>query len=605
MEAANLKVTDFSIVRDETNRVLPVKAVSADGKVVTLTTFEDMTDAKVYTVTHDGDKVQFTATDNVVASLSVHPATITFNEETNVYVSPVDAKGVVLGDYTLTNAGAHRIDFNITTNEGYTNGDKLLLFATGNTAKATATYHTDKYDASGNEIGAIKTETTITAVDKATSNFGKYRYTVSDKTPNWNTAVTVNTRLAIGDTDYKIYLDVKDTNGNTINLAGYTYESSNADVLLVYGNNVQAVAEGAAYVLVKDTKGNVVLSLPVTIVAKRVAASIAVDKTTVSVSNTAQVSDEKVVNVIIKDQYGDKMNTEVFDEIKLISAPTGADENTSSYVTPVGNELTFKGQNNAPGTYTFRVTKKTFGQTINLVIKKAATLAEVESGKLTPTYSLVLDTNTVDTTFVSGDTVANRGINIKVARHYNNALFDYVILKDSDEATTIDGDKGNIIISKDGVAVTGSAITTTATGSAIEFVALDTTNTKFAKKAAGSYAVNVKYTDDNGNNYNLSSGFVVTDSQPVVTFKRNEIVNTKNLSATSSDADVVNAYFTFYYEGKKVTADSASDFITAKSTQINNSGLQRYFGTITVYVDIDGVHSVPVPVKLNQTIQWY
>jgi hypothetical protein len=606
MEKAGLKVTDFSIVRDETNRVLPVKSVSVDGKMVTLTTFENMTDAKVYTVTHAGDKVQFTATDNVVASLSIHPVTITFNEETDVYVSTVDAKGVVLGDYTLTNASANRIDFAIETTQGYTNGNKLRLFATGNTAKATATYHTDKYDANGNEIGAIKLETTITAVDKAASNFGKYQYTISDKTPNWNLAVTTNTRLAIGDAGYGIYLNVKDTNGNTISLTGYTYESSNADVLLVYGDRVQAVAEGAAYVLVKDPNGNVVLSLPVTIVAKRVAASVTVDKATVSVSNTSAVSDEKVVNVVIKDQYGDKMNSEVFDKIEIISAPTGVDKSNfpySNYVSPVGNELTFKGMNNAPGTYTFRVSKKSFGQTINVVIQKAATPTEVNSGNLTPGYSLVVDTDTIDTTFVSGDTAGNRVVSIKVARLFNNVLYDYVTLQDSPTATTIDDNGGNIVISKGGVAVTGSAITTTATGSAIEFVALDTTNNKFAKKAAGSYSVRVDYVD-NGRTYNLSSGFVVTDSQPAVTFKRNEIVNTQNLKASSSDADVVNAYFTFYYEGKQVTAAQSSDFITAKSTQINNSGLQRYFGTITVYVDVDG-YRVPVAVNLNQTIQWY
>lgn len=616
MEKVALKVTDFSIVRDETNRVLPVKSVSAKGKVVTVTTFERMADSKVYTVSHDGDKVQFTATDDVVASLSISPVTIPANEETKVLVSTVDSKGIVLGNYSLTNAAAGNITFEITTSQGYTSGEKLSLFAVGNTAKATATYHTYKYDTNGNELGAVKTEATITAVDKVADNISKHQYTVAKDAPNWNLAVNANTRLAIGDVNYRLHLRVTKSDNSLLDLSTYTFESSNADVLLVYdysnGNapGVQAVAEGAAFVLVKDAKGNVVLSLPITIVAKRVRGSIAVSTNNVSVSNTVAVLDTKTVKVTIKDQYGDVMDDEKINitNVEAIntvgkSVPTAAavNANLASYISvDTDNVITFNGNTGVAipaGTYTYRVTKGNHSQIIYVNVQQAVT----DTTGLTPSFALVLDKNVVDTTFAKGDKIADRTVTVKVARQYKNVLYDYVTF--SEEGTT-DGDGGNITITKAGDAVTGSAIT----GDVLTFAALDTSGARFAKKSAGSYTITVKY-NDGGRVIPLTGGFVVTDNQSPVSFKRSDIVKAEG---SWTNAQAVNEYFTFYYEGYQLNGANGNGTVTAADIVANPTTIQadgqRYFGTITVYVQVAAENGtfvrVPVKVNVNQTIKW-
>ena len=69
----NIKASEVTIKTPD-NVVLPVKSVSVDSKdatKVTLTTFSDMNDGKEYTVTLDGTTVNFVATDNKVASISI------------------------------------------------------------------------------------------------------------------------------------------------------------------------------------------------------------------------------------------------------------------------------------------------------------------------------------------------------------------------------------------------------------------------------------------------------------------------------------------------------------------------------------------------------
>lgn len=47
---------------------------------------------------------------------------------------------------------------------------------------------------------------------------------------------------------------------------------------------VKGVSEGIAYILVKDSKGNLVTTLPISIVAKRVPTTLELDKTSVEIS---------------------------------------------------------------------------------------------------------------------------------------------------------------------------------------------------------------------------------------------------------------------------------------------------------------------------------
>lgn len=607
MEKAGLKVSDFSIVRDETNRVIAINKVEVEGKVVTVTTFESMVDGKVYTVNHDEKKLQFTATDNVVASLAIAPATVAVNTATDITVDTVSATGVVLGTYKLDEAEAN-LDFSVTTTQGYTNGTKLVLLAVGNTAKATATYHTFKYDANGNEVGAIKAELTITAVDKTAINVKKYDYTIAKNSPNWNTFAQ-NTRLAIKDINYKAYVRITKSDDSLATPDEFSFESSNPDVLLVYDDgsmnpDVRAVAQGAAYVLVKDVKGNVVFSLPVTIVAERKTGSIALSTNSVILSNSSNITDTKIVNVTTKDQYGDKMSAPSVADIKVECVSTTAKNaagvaiapgsvNGSSYYTVANGKVTFNGTRLDVGNYTYKISVDGFGQVVTVSVQAPGTGANVATS-----YRLELDSNVIDTTFDSESELGDRDITVKVAVLKNGVADGYVDLE-ALEGSNQDVNNGKIIIKRGNTVVTGSSIT----GSALTFKALDASTLTLDKKATGNYSVEVNYTDANGT-HRLTGGFVITDTQSPVNFKRNDVVTTAPDIQTA-----IRNTFKFYYEGNELAMASNAEIKSYKATFIKTIGTtqQYHIESVTVYVPVinnnDGLtYNVPVTVTMNQTI---
>lgn len=608
MEKAALKVADFSIVRDETNRVIAIEKVEVKGKMVTITTFESMVDGKVYTVAHADKKLQFTATDNVVASLGISPATVGANVATEITVSTLDAKGVILGTYKLDESEAN-IDFDVTTTQGYTNGNKLVLLAVGNTAKATASYHTFKYDTNGNEIGALKAELTITAVDPTAINVKKYDYTVAKNAPNWNTFAQ-NSKLAIKDQGYKAYVRVIKSDDTLATGDEYSFDSSNPDVLLVYDDGsmnpeLRAVAEGPAYVLVKDAKGNVVFSLGVTIVPERKTGSVAVSTNAVTLSNKTGLNDDKVVEVSTKDQYLDKMGAPSIADIKVECVGTTAKDATGKtlatslisegvYYTRGNGKVTFHGDSREVGTYTYKISVGGFGQIVTVNIQTPGTRPNAVT-----TYRLELDRNVVDTTFNSESELGKRDIVIRVAELKDGVVNGYVNL--SDNGNTTQDDNGNDIVIKRGTTVvTGSAIS----GSALTFTALDVQSNTIDKEAAGNYSVEVYYTDNNNDRHRLTGGFVVTDSQSAVTFRRNDVSTN-----ASGIKEAIRNTFKFYYEGNELTMASDAEIKSYKATYIKNLGTtqQYHIESVTVYVPVinsnDNItYNVPVTVTMNQTI---
>ena len=85
-----------------------------------------MKDGKEYTVTLDGTTVNFVATDNKVASISIDKATIPVKTETEISWLQKDANGVILKELPYGTSDVN-YDFSLTTANGYVNGSKTLL----------------------------------------------------------------------------------------------------------------------------------------------------------------------------------------------------------------------------------------------------------------------------------------------------------------------------------------------------------------------------------------------------------------------------------------------------------------------------------------------
>lgn len=588
IESGKVAASDFSIVNDTTKQVIAVKDAKADGtEVVKLTTFANMTDGKTYTVTYNKKAVQFTATDGVVADLSITPATVAIGTETDVKVSTVDAKGVVLDTYNYGTVGDTKLQLTLSENKGYTNGSKLVLFNIGDTVKATAIYHTYKYDTTGQEVGAIKKELVITAVDKTAVGVSNQEYTIANNAPNWN-KYTSNTKIAVKEAS-TLWLRVKKTDDSYAAAGDYTFSSSNSNVLIVsdlsgsLAANVKAVAEGSTYVLVKDSKGNVVWSLPVTVVAERKASSLLLDKESVTVSTSPTAGETKVIAATLKDQYGDSFDF-AYAPSKALITTLAAGVNAPSVSPAADGKISINAVGATTGTYQYRIT---YGS-----LERVITVNVAAPSGTTATYELVKSADTIDTVFDGSTT--SKAFTVQVAVLKGGVVDGYANISSYE-----------IKNSDNTVVASGTALTT----QAVSLAALSVDGSKnVSKLPAGSYSVKLTYTTiatpsaPTTTSVDLYTGFVITDTQSSVTPYQ---VKTKVASSATVDPALALAY-EFYYEGNKITAPTFVN-TDADTTVTTPAGVHfTYVRSTYVYVSIvknSITYHVPVKVNINTTIE--
>ena len=343
-DTSKLDKKDIVITNTSNNVVYPVKAISvaADKTTVKIDTYSEMNDAKEYSVKYDGTEVKFTATDGTVADVGVSATQIVKGTAgTEVKAQFLDKNQVVVKEFTLSEAANDgSVDFNFTENKGYTDGNKLVLLNTGDTATAEVTYHTNKYDqTTGAETGKITKKFTVTAVadDATLSNFN---YTVNAKATqvNWNIDVKTDNKLAVKDTAYAFFY-IKNSTDTDVT-SQYSVESSDKGVLLLdktaltsagdaKGSTAVAVTgvkAGTAYINVINSDGKVVKSLPVVVQETRKLTNLKFDTMTINNnaagvgSRTLNTSDSETFKAY--DQYDSQIsaaNITVTNEV--LSAP--------------------------------------------------------------------------------------------------------------------------------------------------------------------------------------------------------------------------------------------------------------------------------------------
>ncbi|MFV0343509.1 MAG: Ig domain-containing protein [Anaerocolumna sp.] len=568
-DAKDVKASEISIVKKSTNQVYAVNTVEADGVVATVKTFAALTDGSVYVLTYAGKSIEFTASNGKVTDLKINTVTIPNETATAVTVSTLDTNGVVLGTYGLDETEA-KLDLALTTEEGYISDNKLVLFNVGNTAKLTATYHTFEYDESGNEVGSIVVTGIITAIAQNSVTVTDYDFTIAKTTPDFDD-YTKNTKLAIGDEGYSVYFQTTDS--NDVVSAAYTFETSNSDVLLVATNgSVQAVAQGTAYILVKDTDGKIVYTIPVSIVAERKATSLVLGATSATLSNSANFEDTKSVTVVVKDQYGDVFADANIAEVDVLNKPSSVTEATAAALaTAAAGKVVFAAQGATVGTYVYKLTTEGLSKTVAITIKAPTTAA--------PVYKVVQSAKTVDTAFASADDIED--VTVKVAITRGGIVDGYVDLEA--DAT---------VVLKKGTTTLDPATDYTVSGTSIIFTAVsadDTTNV-VSKADAGSYSYTIEFTTTTGTTSvetKLAGGFVISDTQAGVNVTRK----------ATSGASVTDA-FKFTYLGTTVEATQVTD---ADEVVLTNSS-SVYVKTVVVNVVItdDSVnYIVPITVTVN------
>ena len=583
-DTKSVKATDIKIVNAETNVVYPVHTVSVDAKdatKVTLTVFSPLTDGKNYDVTLDGVTKSFKATDGAVAAISVDPITIPYATEKEIKLIATDAQGVVLKELAYGTPDTN-YDFTINANgNGYTNGSKLYLNKVGDTATAEITYKSGKYDQDGKPVGNIgPNKVTITAT--AQSEVSNFDVRIDATTATKYEKAKDNKQIPVNESTKNIaYFMIKDADGTEIgNYRKYTIETSDKTVLMIDDSDISdkeatltALKTGTAYILIKDTNGNVVNSVAINVVAERAVATLELNTYSVAVSKDL-AGDNKVVKATVKDQYGDDFSLSENLNVECLSAPTGVTLSSTSAFYSIANykDITFNNSPTVKGTYVYKISYKKDGKevvakTVSVDVKKAASTTATS-------WRLNVVNDGVD---IKVDDNNKTSQNIKVALIGMNDGIDVVkessvgfIVKDPNGVVKFDSITSPTAVTNASISVvsdelTVNALTVTATTATQNF-------------AAGTYTVTALKTVA-GKKVEITTNFTIknTQAKPSVDVKENT-VNGATVSAALDNALVV-TYGEDVYTNRsdKATGDKALVITTVEGKR--NDGVTINAGT--------------------------
>ena len=617
-DTKNLKTSDFTIKNATTNVVYPVSKVSVDAKdatKVTLTLFSDLKDAANYDVTLDGVTKSFKASDGKVATIALDTATIPYATETEIKLVSKDANGVVVDEvaYGTTNAS---YDFTIDAKgNGYTNGSKLYLNKVGDTAEATITYKSGKYDQNGKAEGNIgPNKVTITAVEQSSINNFAVRIDDAGKA-SFDKAKDTN-KIAVGETK-TAYFCIKNADGKEItDYSAYTIESSDKTVLMIDNANitsksakVTAVKTGTAYILFKDKDGKIVNSVAVEVVAEKAVATIELDKYSVVVSNDATLDQKKTVNVKLKDQYGNDWAGSYDTTATFLSSSNGkTKDNVASLVAAAGKKVTISGNGIDAGNYVYKIAYNKDGKEV--VAKTLTVSVQAPTGAVS-SYRLDLSETSVDVK-VDNDNKTTKTITAELmglAGGVDKAVTTGV-------SYTVKKADGTVVYGGEN-AVTGAAFSvdgstygaTPAATSTLTIKLVDVTGSKATKTlAAGTYYVTAEKNIDS-KKVSITSSFTVTDTQTKASASVKEnLVAGGNVKAALENALSV-SYGDDVYCNRADKPDGAKTLTIVKAEGQLNNGTKitdastvsagQYFTVTKLVVNVEVATGITMDVEVS------
>ena len=581
-KTSDIKPADIKITNTANNNAIAVKSVSvdkADSTKVTVETFADMKDAAKYNVELDGTVQTFTATDGVVSDVNVTPVTIAANTKgTEIKGQTVDKNNIIIDEFKASEASGKNAELNLSTTQGYVDGDKLVLPTVGNKGTAEVKYHTYKFDTNGNEVGAYTKKVDITAVAENAITTTGFNMTFADKAPNWDKDKTTN-QLAIGSSKNAYFKFVGSDGKEISNYSDYSVVSSDDSILLLPKTtlinsttpvSVKGIKEGAAYINVLDKDGKVVKSLAVSVTASSKLTNVTLGNTAITISKTASVDNKVSVKAV--DQY----NNDITTASKIILSGATSDADKAISATRDGNDVKVVATAAAEAgkTYTVKVEVKNGDVTINryFTVKVVKTNDDVtKASDLRLEVSGVKD-GKVDMA-VADDADAEKAaknVTVRVAAYDAGAQIGYV-----DNATyEINNDKQSVV-------------TTSTTGASISVVSCGAATVSKNLDAGKTYTVTVKTAKKT-----FTTTFSVVDTQASAS------VNiTKKTTTKTNAADILAETCEVTYDGKKLNNPT----FVVNGNDCKTVGASTYIAKASVYVTNSKNITYTVPVTINTT----
>lgn len=590
----DLKTTDFAVKNATTNVVYPVSKVTVDAKdatKVTLTLFSELKDAANYDVTLDGVTKSFKASDGKVANIALNTATVPYATETEIKLVSKDANGVVIDEvaYGTTNAS---YDFAIDAKgNGYTNGSKLYLNKVGDTAEATITYKSGKYDQNGKAEGNIgPNKVTITAVEQSAINSFAVRIDDSTKA-SFEKAKDTN-KIAVGDASKAAFFCIKNADGKEItDYSGYSVESSDKTVLMIatptlgtkHEVGITAVKTGTAYILFKDKDGKIVNSVAVEVVAEKAVTTIELDKYSVIASNESGLA-AKTVKIKLKDQYGNDWSGSYDTTATFLSSSNGKTANDmTGLVTVAGKNITINATGKVAGNYVYKIAYNKDGKEV--VAKTLTVSVQAPTGTVN-SYRLDLSETSVDVK-VDNDNKTTKTITAElmglaggVDKEVTTGV-NYTVKK-ADGTVVYGGDK-NVTGAAFSIDGNSYGVTPAPTKTlTIKLVDVDGTGKATKNLAAGTYYVTAEKTIDS-KKVSITSSFTVTDSQTKASVSVKENVVTATTVKAALEAALSVTYGDDVYCNRADKPDGAKALTIVKAEgQLNNGTKITDASSVTV-----------------------
>ena len=590
----DIKTTDIKITNTANQNVIAVKSVTpdkADASKVTLETFADMKDGAKYTVELDGVAKEFTATDGVVADVNVTPVTIPANTKgTEIKGQTIDKNSIVLDEFKVSEASTKSAELTLSTTQGYVDGDKLVLPTVGNKGTAEVKYHTYKFDANGNEIGAYTKKVDITAVaeDVVTTNGFNMTFADTAKAPNWDKDKTTN-QLAIGSGKSAYFKFVGSDNKEITTYADYSVVSSDDSILLLPKTQLSSssipvsatgIKEGNVFVNVLDKDGKVIKSLPVVVTAAGKLTNATLGNTSLTISKTATGVDNSV-SVKAVDQYNNDITGST--TITASGVNADADKAIKTEYDPATKTVKVSAKTDAEDgkTYTIKVEVKKDNVTLNryFTVKTVTTATEVTKATDLRVEVSGLTDGKVDMAVAddADEAKAAKTVEVKVAAYDKGAKIGYATVT---ECKISDSSKQGVV-----------------SGAAVSVVSCSAKKVSKNLEAGKSYTLTVKAADKT-----FTTTFSVVDTQSAVVTTK---IDSKTTNVAISDAKdaiakVVAANVKFSINGKDYEILDASK-ITVNDGYKVVGDKAVYVGTVNVSVENSKKISYPVTVNVNTT----
>ena len=509
----NVETDDFSI-KTSAGALTVVKDMvfSADGKTATITTYSNLRDGVVYTVSDTLTSMDFKASVGIPVKLEILTQKVTVGKETAIEYALYDQNGI-----NVAAAYAGTMDYEAEVTNGYvTENKKLFMTTVGKTATVTLKY------TSRTEAGLVLVGTgVITCEAASTSADTNFTLTTMPAAPDYTAAsYQDNRKAAIGKT-YYAHFRALDTDKSEIKYTSVKYESSDPDTMIITKDGkVTPIRSGLVKIIITAVYAGeeYAYSYDVTISEAPKLASLELNTGSVTMSNVYSADYRQYISVTAKDQYGEQFA--LTNETATIVNNTNSLINTSVASYDAANDRIVLNTSNAiPGTYSYTLSlscgseKASAAFTVNVVTipSTGAASYNIEIDKQTDDLSLTTDVN------------GSRYVNVRLAQYRGGVFTNYSMFTSA-------------TITKDGkyygtdLTVAGTTTKPTLGGSnRLSLKTLDITNDSCRKAETGTYTIMLQYYSQVDKGYmTLTTTLKLTDTQDTPT------VNIERITASKS-----------------------------------------------------------------------